>query len=707
MSHAKRKSALGIVLARSLDIGKTGKVKTGTWEAGWSGTGQSESVKGLKNDYDALVTLLGTIDGKLPDAPVSRAKPLQARRDELARAMAELERRSVDNVESDRDRMRDDIAAQADIARALIEAIDQAVRLGEKQVPDITYVPPEGVTTQTEITLGSLRAATTSSAALRLVRGNETTATVRFARPGAGQKFRIEADETDTHQAKSETVSVTVGLPQRRITWTPPQEIVWGTALTIGSLKARADGEGDELTLDPPDGLLPVGEAVPLKVTAPGARDKWLDGTATATVKVTLAPRTIDWVLPAKLSVAQKVTREFLKATVSAGAGTFTVTAPAGGTFDAVGQGVDVAIAVAATATHAAATRSGKVEVVKAVPKLTWAAPRPVVVGATLSDTQLNARIEPTSLKPSLVYDPGDGTDLATAGTVFLRVRFAGDARHEAVSAEVRLLVAASEDARRGSEAMRDGSAWTKPTSGKAAQRVREWEDDDGSDPNSLKMMGQRLMAEIGGMTPEELNAHLDELQRKTPDSARTTQPGTYPNIIWTFKNGLQIRYKSNGDMHDPGKPMFCIEARTSEGPSNGGGDVAFKVTSDGVPAAKGPGDTKVPDGLDEDEAEAFRSGAARTTHLFCRPKEKQAIVWNPPSDITADTQMTAELHLNARVLGGATTKYYRGDGTQVSVGNKLPAGSTQTLKLVVAATPRYEPAEATATIRVAARGKK
>ncbi|HVB66495.1 MAG TPA: hypothetical protein VNE67_01400, partial [Acetobacteraceae bacterium] len=381
MSQAKGKSALGIVLALSLDIGKTGKVKTGTWEAGYSGTGQSESVKGLKKDYDALVQHLATIDAGLLKTPVTRAKPLQTRRETLAKAMQALETRIVDNDETERDQMRTDIGIQTDLAEALIVAIEQATGLGEKPVPVITYTTPTGVTTQTEITLSSLNAAVQPTAPLTLFRGTEKTALVRFGKPGEGQKFRIDAAETDTHQAGSVTVTVAVGLPRRAITWTPPKEIVWGTKVTLQTLGATATGEGDGLVLDPEDGSLAVGEAVSLTVTAPGVRDKWLAGTATASVKVTFAPRSIDWVLPPKLPVTQKLTPEFLQASVSAGAGAFSVTAPAGGNFVAVGQGQTVTVVVAATKTHATASKSGTVETVKAVPKLTWAAPKPVVVG--------------------------------------------------------------------------------------------------------------------------------------------------------------------------------------------------------------------------------------------------------------------------------------------------------------------------------------
>jgi len=215
--------------------------------------------------------------------------------------------------------------------------------------------------------------------------------------------------------------------------------------------------------------------------------------------------------VPASLSVAQRVTPELLKATVSTGNGTLLVTAPAGGTFTAVGDAVDVTVSVAESATHGAASRTQKVKVVKGVPKLTWATPKSALVGDKLKTGQLNAAIEPTTLKPSLVYTPAVGTDLTTAGNMFLRVSFAGDDKFEPVSREVRLQVVANEELQRGSDAMCDGSAWKKPTTGEAGKKVKEWEDDDGSDPKSLKMMGQKLMAEINQMTAEELNAHLDD----------------------------------------------------------------------------------------------------------------------------------------------------------------------------------------------------
>ncbi len=79
-------------------------------------------------------------------------------------------------------------------------------------------------------------------------------------------------------------------------------------------------------------------------------------------------------------------------------------------------------------------------------------------------------------------------------------------------------------------------------------------------------------------------------------------------------------------------------------------------------------------------------------------------VTWVNPPDITADTTLSNALHLNARALGGAKLKYTRTDGNTIVEGNKLPAGTTQTLKVVAEATPRYEEGEATVTIKVAAR---
>ena len=707
MSGKKAKSALGIVLARSLDIGKTGKVQTGTWEAGLSGTGQSESVKKIKTAYNFLVGLLKSAEDALVKAPATRKAPLEQRRETLVTSMGELESRSVTNTEPERETMLADINVQIEAARKLVTDIAAAVRLGDKVARVITYTQPTEVTTQTVMTVGSLKAAADPPVKLRLVQGGSTVDKVQFLNNGNGQKFRIEADETDSHLAASEIVAVDVAVPKRVITWSPPKKIVWGTKLTIESLGASATGLGEPLVLDPPDGILAVGDAMPLKITASGKGGKWQTSEAVATVQVTRLTRKILCPKPGTPSADKVLTPELLGATLSAGDGTLTVIEPVGGRITAAGEAVKVVLSVAETATHSAADLTLTLTIPKGVPELTWATPKAALVGDKLAAAHLNAVVKPVSLKPSLVYAPALGTDLTTAGNVFLRVSFAGDAKFEAAAREVRLQVLANEELQRGSDAMRNGAAWKKPTAGDAAKLATEWDDDDGSDPASLKMMGQKLMAEISQMTADELNDHLDAIQQKTADSARTAQGGTYPNIIWTFKNGLQIRYKKNGDIFNPGKPMFCMEARTSVGPSNSGAEVAFKVTPDGDAAAKGPGDTVVPgDITEEDDIANFKTGTTRATHLFCRPKDKQVVTWANPPDITSATPLTAELHLNASTLGGVKPEYWLGTIRAVAPGQRLPVGN-QTLRAIADKTPRYEKAEATVTIKVTAPQKK
>jgi hypothetical protein len=706
--NGKGKSALGIVLARSLDIGKSGKIKTGTWEAGISGTGQSESVKKIAERYGVLVVKLDQIDLGIAELPEKRRKPLTDRRVAFNAPAKEFEDRQVTNDETPRQELLADIETQIVLIDALIGDLAKAALRGDKEVK-ISFTQPVGITTQTAITLETLHAVAEPVVQLELRQAGAATDAVRFANPGGSQKFQIVAAEPDTHYGTSVTVAVDVVLPVRKITWSPPQEIIWGTPITIESLGAKATGAGGPPMLDPPDGKLAVGDAVPLKIVAPGVKGKWLDAEEKASVKVTRVVRRIIWKLPASLAFDQLVTPELLKATASEGAGALTVTAPAGGRFTAVGDAVDLTVTLAETASHSSATLTGQVKVVKAVPELTWTTPNSALKDAKLSGTQLNAIIKPTSLKAALVYSPADGTDLAVAGNMFLRVRFPGDDKYEPVSREVRLQVMENENAKLGSDAARKGGAWTKPTSGVAGARVKAWEEDDGTDPKSLKMMGQQVMSKISQMTAEELNAELDALQASTPESASNQTGGTYPNKIWTFKNGLQVRYKKNGDIHNPGKRMFCVEVRTTPGPSTSQAEVAFKVTADGDPAAKGPGDTKLPAGItDEADKAQFKDGAQSATHLFCRPKEAQVITWDALPDIKWDTKLSNEAHLNAWALGGAVLKYYRANGTLLIAGNKLTPNSTETLKVVAEETPRYKTAEKSLPIKVGAQpGKK
>ncbi len=707
MSDKKGKSPLGVVLALSLDIGKTGKVVTGTWEAGWSGTGQSELVRKIAADFATLKDTLTRVGRALapeaqPPVPETRRAPLAERFSALSGKADTLTGRTVSNAPEPREAFRRDIQAATIEAGTLESDIAAAIRKGELQDCVITHATPAQVTTGEKILLARITARASSGAPVRMVRAGKEVTEVAFDNPGGGQNFQLEAAATDTHKAASLRVAVNVVRPTRVVTWSPPKTIVWGTKLTVGSLKASATGEGLELVLTPEDGILPVGDAVELRIEAPRLLSKpsWETGVASAMVKVTPAPCNLTWVLPAKLAVTTTVTAKLLGAKLGAGDGALAVTAPAGGVFAATGPGQTVTLVAAATATHASATLTGTVEVVRGVPELSWKTPKPVVLNTKLSGTQLNPGVVPNSLRKALVFAPPADAEMTVLGAQTLKVSFPGDAKWEPAAAEVRLVVVANADQLRGGTDALAGKGWTKPVGGVAKDRLDAWEKDDGKDPKSLKMMGQRLMRELSGMTAEEIETHMTSEMGNDPQSARTDQGGVRPCVIWTFANGLQVRYKSNGDQHNPGAKMFCIEARTSGGASANLGEVAFKVSADGNPAAKGRASIDVPNGVGDDD---YKTGVARATHLFCRPKDVQVITWDPPTELEAGTMLTREVHLNAVALGGVAVGYARGDGIAVAVGHKLPAGQVTALTAAAAATDRYEAGTKTVNIRVKA----
>ena len=708
MSDKKDKSALGIVLALSLDIGKQGKVATGILESGWSGTGQSQLVQDIVNDFNTLKSILTRIGGALasgadPAVPATRRAPLDERFETLSRTAESLTQTKVTNAPDPRDAFRRQIQAATSDAATLERDITAAIRHGEWQDTVITHAAPARVITNTPIALASIGASASSGAAVRMVRAKESVAQVTFPNPGDGQVFLLEADATDTHKAASLRVAVRVIRPTRVVSWSPPREIVWGTKVTLSSLKASASGEGEPLALTPEDGILPVGEAVALRIDAPRAlrSPTWEAGFATATVKVAPAPCNLTWNLPASLPVTATVDPKLLGAKLGAGDGALSVTAPPGGIFAATGKDQTVTLLAASTATHAGATLTGTVTVTRGVPGLSWKPPQPVTINTKLSAAQLNAAIVPNTLKNALVYAPAADTAMAALGAHTLKVSFPGDPRWEPAAAEVRLVVLANADQLKGSTDALGGKGWTKPVGGVAKDRLDAWEGDDGKDPKSLKMMGQRLMRALNAMTAEELIAQLGEELADNPESTRTDQPGLRPNTIWSFKNGLQVRYKSNGDQHNPGVPLFCIEVRTSAGPSASLGDVAFKVSAEGNPAAKGRADTAVPGGTDDAD---YKGGVARATHLFCRPKDPQVVTWDPPTELEANTVLTSEAHLNASALGGAAIAYQRVAGAMAVVpGNKLPPGQVTAVKATAAATKRYDAGEKTVNIQVKA----
>jgi hypothetical protein len=230
------------------------------------------------------------------------------------------------------------------------------------------------------------------------------------------------------------------------------------------------------------------------------------------------------------------------------------------------------------------------------------------------------------------------------------------------------------------------------------------WKNSDLNDNLSLQVQGKKIMSDIQTMTPKELIKYMDGLitdkstQFMVNDRNAKGNLRLYPNHIWILPNGLQVRYKPNGDGQDGRTdPMFCVEGRRTDVSGFGGepADSAFKLMWNGEPAPVGPEETDLPvfstgpnDVNGKNLDRKAMSAAMKTTHLYCVAMKTQVITWAGPGTLDAGTKLDGT-HLNATALDGVIPTYEEG-GSAVTAGQVLAAGD-HTLHAVTVETDRYK----------------
>jgi len=153
-----------------------------------------------------------------------------------------------------------------------------------------------------------------------------------------------------------------------------------------------------------------------------GAQDLAGNVSTTASVNYTVgqATPTITWATPTAITFGTALGGTQQNATANV-AGTFVYSPPPGTVPTAGPQTLSVTFTPADSADYTNATASVPLQVTKATPTITWAAPSPITFGTALSGTQLDASSGPVA--GSFSYTPGAGTVLA-AGTQTLNTTF-------------------------------------------------------------------------------------------------------------------------------------------------------------------------------------------------------------------------------------------------------------------------------------------
>ncbi len=293
--------------------------------------------------------------------------------------------------------------------------------------PTITWAMPSSIPYGTALSATQLDATTTvpgtftysPPAGTILPLGSNQTLSVSFT----------PTDSVDYSDASgSTTIDVTQGTPT--ITWAKPSNIVYGTAIGAAQLDATASVAGTFTYSTTAGTILDPGNGWTLSVSfKPTDTTDYTTASDATSISVEHATPTITWAAPASIAYGTALTAAQLDATASwtvggvAGsvAGTFTYSPAMGTVLQPGSHTLSVIFTPTDTTDYTTASGTTTVEVTKATPTITWAAPASIVYGTALTEAQLDAT---ASVPGTFTYSPPPGTVLAAGNNQTLSVTF-------------------------------------------------------------------------------------------------------------------------------------------------------------------------------------------------------------------------------------------------------------------------------------------
>ena len=229
-------------------------------------------------------------------------------------------------------------------------------------------------------------------------------------------------DDGANYIGASASTTVTVAPAMPRLTWSAPEDIVYGTPLSALQLQVGSSVPGT-FAFEPAVGTVLGAGTHTLGVTfTPDDQANYIVATASVTLVVAKASPTLEWTTPASLTYGTPLGASQLNATASV-PGTFEYSPAAGILLSAGTHALSVTFTPADTANYTPASTAVAIEVARATPALSWNTPAAVVYGTALNVAQLNATAD---VPGTFAYSPTPGTVLP-AGTHSLSVTFTPD----------------------------------------------------------------------------------------------------------------------------------------------------------------------------------------------------------------------------------------------------------------------------------------
>jgi Flp pilus assembly CpaE family ATPase len=281
--------------------------------------------------------------------------------------------------------------------------------------PARTFIPADPVTltgarTQSEGLPGE-ESMNKARDVFRWYKKNESDVAPNLGIPDStkGEEIEMLKIEVDEHLEFEDDQS---SLETPEIEWQVPAPIAYGTPLGAPQLNATSPIPGKFAYVPAKGSKLPPGTHSIWVTFAPTDTKRYASTQYAVSLTVTLATPVIKWPTPAAISYGTPLSAAELNASTAV-PGVFTYTPSEGHVLAPGNQTLTVNFTPADPTKYTAKQATISLNVTKATPLITWAAPDPIVYGTELGDNELKAT---ASVPGSFVYSPGKGAVLS-AGT--------------------------------------------------------------------------------------------------------------------------------------------------------------------------------------------------------------------------------------------------------------------------------------------------
>jgi hypothetical protein len=288
-----------------------------------------------------------------------------------------------------------------------------------KVTPVITWSNPSDITYPTVLSATQLNATASVPGVLTYI-----PAAATLLNAGNSQTLSVNFVPTDAvnYNNTSKNVSINVLKATPTITWSNPADITYPAALSSAQLNATANVPG-VLTYTPSETtVLNAGSGQTLTVDfVPADTTNYSNTSKNVSLNVLKATSTITWSNPADTTYPTALSATQLNASANV-PGSFTYTPSAATVLNAgSGQTLTADFVPTDTTNYNDASKNVSINVLKAVPVVTWSNPADINFGTPLSATQLNA----TANVPGIFsYTPAIGVVLGAGNGQNLSLLF-------------------------------------------------------------------------------------------------------------------------------------------------------------------------------------------------------------------------------------------------------------------------------------------